>query len=66
MLRLPASEFFGRQLRSFRVDTDDPARQAWAMASFGRFFFGNLVDVYLPGLDKLGELGVSLLRRSHA
>jgi choline dehydrogenase-like flavoprotein len=64
-LRLPASEFFGNQLRSFRADTDDPARQAWALASFGRFFFGNLVDVYFPGLDKLGDLGVSTMRRGH-
>jgi cholesterol oxidase len=65
-LRLPASEFFGRQVRSFRVNTDDPARQAWALLSFGRFFLGNLVDVYLPALDRLGELSTSLLSRGHA
>lgn len=64
-LRLAAAEFFGTQLRSFRADTDDPARQAWALASFGRFFFGNLVDVYFPGLDKLGDLGVSTMRCGH-
>ncbi len=65
VLRLGASEFFSSQIPSFKVDTDDPARQAWAMASFGRFFFGNLVDVYFPALDTLGELGVGLLRRGH-
>lgn len=65
-LRLPATEFFGRQVRSFRVNTDDPARQAWALLSFGRFFLGHLVDVYLPGLDRLGELGTNLVRRGHA
>jgi hypothetical protein len=65
-LRLPASEFFGHQVRSFRVNTDDPARQAWALASFGKFFLGHLVDVYLPALDRLGELGASLLDRGHA
>lgn len=65
VLRLPASEFFGRQVPSFKADTDDPARQVWAMASFGKFFFGHLVDVYFPGLDQLNELGGSLLRRGH-
>lgn len=65
VLELPAAEFFGGQLPSFRVDTDDPARQAWAMASFGQFFFGNLVDVYFPVLGQLGTLGSSLRRRGH-
>ena len=31
-----------------RQTPDDPARQMWAMATFGRFFFGQLVAVYLP------------------
>lgn len=64
-LELPASEFFGNQLPSFHVDTDDPVRQAWAMLSFGKFFFGNLAAVYLPGLDRLDELSASLLGRGH-
>lgn len=64
-LVLPAAEFFSKQLPSFKADTDDPVRQAWAMAAFGRFFFGNLAAVYLPGLDRLGELTTKLLRRGH-
>lgn len=65
VLELSAAEFLGEQLPSFRVNTDDPARQAWAMASFGKFFFGNLVDIYFPALGNLGSLGASLLRRGH-
>jgi choline dehydrogenase-like flavoprotein len=62
-LLLPAEAFFNLQLPSFKADTDDPARQAWAMAAFGTFFFGNLAAVYLPGLDRLGELTAGLKRR---
>lgn len=65
VLRLPAQEFFNNQLPSFEADTDDPARQVWAMVSFAKFFFGHLVDVYFPGLDQLNELGGSLLGRAH-
>jgi choline dehydrogenase-like flavoprotein len=65
VLRLPAAEFFGGQVPSFEADTDDPARQVWAMLTFGHFFFGHLVDVYFPGLGQLGELAGSLLRRGH-
>jgi len=65
VLRLSADAFFSHQLPSFRVDTDDPARQAWAMASFARFFLGHLVDVYLPAFDQLTELGVSAVRRGY-
>ena len=64
-LLLPASAFFSRQLPSFKADTDDPARQAWAMATFGRFFFGHLAAVYLPELARLGELTSNFMRRGH-
>lgn len=64
-LRLPASEFLGRQLDSFHVNTDDPTRQAWALASFGKFFFGNLASVYVPELDQLRALGARLIGRGH-
>ena len=64
-LRLPAAEFFGSQLRSFRADTDDPIRQVWALASFGTFFFGNLAEVYFPGVGKLTKLGASAMGRGH-
>jgi choline dehydrogenase-like flavoprotein len=64
-LLLPAQAFFDMQLPSFKADTDDPARQIWAMATFGRFFFGHLAAVYLPELDRLGGLASNLMRRGH-
>ncbi|MDH3726740.1 MAG: GMC family oxidoreductase, partial [Myxococcales bacterium] len=64
-LLLPAQAFFDMQLPSFKADTDDPARQMWAMATFGRFFFGHLAAVYLPELDRLGGLASNLMRRGH-
>lgn len=64
-LQLPAQAFFDMQLPSFKADTDDPARQIWAMATFGRFFFGHLAAVYLPELDRLGGLASNLMRRGH-
>ena len=64
-LLLPARAFFDKQLPSFKADTDDPARQMWAMATFGRFFFGHLATVYLPELDRLGGLASNLVRRGH-
>ena len=60
-LLLPASAFFNEQLPSFRANTDDPARQMWAMVAFARFFFGHLAAVYLPELDRLGALPSNLL-----
>ncbi len=66
ILRLPASKFFEVQLPSFRAtNTADPLRQSWALAAFGKFFFGNLVDVYLPELDRLGEVLRNVVNRSH-
>jgi cholesterol oxidase len=64
-LTLSVEELFGSQIPGFKVTTDDPARQAWAMASFVRFFFGNLVDVYVPPLRPLTELVTNLTRRGH-
>ena len=32
------------------------------VATFGKFFFGNLAAVYLPGLDRLGEFASGLMR----
>ncbi len=54
ILRTPAHEFFEMQLPSFRAtNTTDPARQSWALAAFGKFFFGHLVDTYVPELDRV-------------
>lgn len=49
VLRLPTHALFGRQIPSFEATgTTDPVRRAWALASFGRFFFGHLAKIYLP------------------
>lgn len=67
VLRLPAAEFFGGQLPSLRVThaDHDPARQVWAFSSFVRFFFSHLVDVYVPELDRVVEVGREIARRGH-
>jgi hypothetical protein len=60
------TDFLFKQLRSLRVtpnpkddasrpsgqkaDPPDPARVAWATASFAHFFFGELLRVYAPGI----------------
>jgi cholesterol oxidase len=67
ILRLPAAEFFGLQLPSFEAtNTLDPARRSWALAAFGRFFFGNLVEVYVPELDRVVDLMKRIVERTHA
>lgn len=66
ILRLPAAEFFGEQLPSFKAThTDDPARQSWALAAFGKFFFGHLVDIYVPELDRVVDVVKSITERTH-
>jgi choline dehydrogenase-like flavoprotein len=66
ILRTPVSEFFGMQLPSFEVThTDDPARQSWAFAAFGRFFFGNLLEVYVPELDRVVDVLKRIGERTH-
>jgi len=62
VIRLSLDEFLFSQLPTFEVtNTDDPARIAWALSSFGTYFFGVLAGIYLPQLDKvvgkLSELG---------
>lgn len=67
VLRLPADQFLAKQLPSFLVfGTTDPARQSWALAAFGRFFFGHLVDIYVPELDQVVDVAKRLVERSHA
>jgi hypothetical protein len=66
ILRLPAQAFFGFQLPSFRAtNTDDPVRQAWALAAFGHFFLGRLAQVYAPELAGLVPLLSKAARRTH-
>jgi hypothetical protein len=66
ILRVPACDFFGVQLPSFEAtNTDDPARQSWALAAFGKFFFGHLVDIYVPELDRVVDVVKSIGERSH-
>jgi choline dehydrogenase-like flavoprotein len=65
-LELPANEFFGRQLPSFRAtNTADKARQSWALAAFGRFFFGHLLDVYASELDDIVDVVKRIAGRAH-
>jgi hypothetical protein len=68
VLRLPASEFLGHQvptLKATNID-EDPARQVWAVTTFARFFLSNLVDVYVPALEHLADVGKRVLGRGHA
>ncbi|MCC6640769.1 MAG: GMC family oxidoreductase [Deltaproteobacteria bacterium] len=66
ILRLPAQAFFGLQLPSFRVtNTADPVRQTWALAAFGHFFLGRLVQVYAPELASLVPQIAKAARRTH-
>lgn len=66
VLRLPAQVFLGVQLPSFRAtNTNDPVREAWALAAFGHFFLGRLAQVYLPGVRGLAPLLGRSARRLH-
>lgn len=66
VLRVPFDDFFSRQIRSVEItNTDDPARQSWALAAFGRFFFGKLAKIYLPQREKIERLARGLLTRTH-
>jgi choline dehydrogenase-like flavoprotein len=67
VLRLPVAEFFGGQLRLLEVThaDHDPAQQIWAFSSFARFFFTHLVDVYVPALDRVIEVGRVIAGRGH-
>jgi hypothetical protein len=45
-------DFLFKQLSSIEVTgTKDPARIAWATATFGAFFFGSLQRIYMPAID---------------
>jgi hypothetical protein len=56
VIHVALDEFLFDQLPSFRVlNTEDPARIAWALASFGTYFFGHLQRIYLPQLERVVE-----------
>ena len=56
VIHVALDEFMFDQLRSFRVlNTEDPARIAWALSSFGAYFFGQLQRIYLPQIEKAVE-----------
>lgn len=66
VLRLTASAFYGEQLRSFEAtNTKDPIRQIWALTAFGKFFFGQLADIYVPELEALGDVAKCIAERTH-
>lgn len=54
IVRLSMEDFVNGMLPKFEAaGTDDEARLAWAVATFGGFFFSNLQRVYLPMLPDL-------------
>ncbi len=71
---------FLRQLNSVRVVTwnlqgmidqdpslDDPLRTAWAVSTFGVFFFGTLQRIYLPQFNSvLGAVGQAPHKRPNS
>jgi len=64
--KFAASDFFGMQIPSFEaINTHDRARQIWALGAFGKFFFGHLVDVYVPELDRVVDVVKGVVERSH-
>ncbi|MDP5216969.1 GMC oxidoreductase [Ruegeria sp. 2205SS24-7] len=67
IVRMPIENFLSEQLGSFKVTgTDDPVRQTWALAAFGRYFFGHLVDIYLPETNRVLDMAKQLVSRTHA
>jgi hypothetical protein len=66
VLRVPASKFFGEQVPSFEVtNTKDPVRRSWALAAFAKVFFGHLVEVYVPELDRVVDVAKNIMERTH-
>jgi hypothetical protein len=66
ILRVPASKFFKEQLKSIEVTgTDDPARRSWALGAFAKFFFGRLVDVYVPEIDEVVNVVNNIMKHTH-
>ena len=65
--RLPMETFLYEVIGKMRVTgTSDPARTAWAIATFGTVFFGHLAEIYLPAIERHRRLatGQSLGRHS--
>ena len=66
VVHLTASAFYGEQLPSFEAtNTQDPIRQIWALAAFGKLFFGQLADIYLPELGAVGDIAKCIVGRTH-
>jgi choline dehydrogenase-like flavoprotein len=66
VLRLTASEFYGGQLPSFEAtNTEDPIRQIWALAAFGKLFFGELARIYVPELETLEDTVRCIAERTY-
>jgi cholesterol oxidase len=57
VLHLSLEGFLFQQLPSTRVTgTTDEAQMAWAIASFGSCFFGNIQKAYMPEATQIGTL----------
>jgi cholesterol oxidase len=63
--RLPMETLLYETMGELEVTgTEDPARRAWAIATFGAVFFGHLGEIYLPALRRYQALlGGQLLKR---
>jgi hypothetical protein len=65
-LKVPPDKFFAEQLASFEAtNTEDPVRQLWALAAFGKLFFGHLLDLYLPEVKTLRQAAKRIAERAH-
>jgi hypothetical protein len=60
VIRVPLTTFIGKQLPTFEVTGAEDLNSAgriWALARFGKLFFGSMADVYLPELFFRGHKG---------
>jgi hypothetical protein len=66
-LELIVDDFLSHQLPGMRATgTNDASRQSWALAAFGAYFFGHLVDVYMPEHRLVLDTAKSAIRTLHA
>lgn len=60
VIRVPLPTFIGKQLPTFEVTGAEDLNSSgkiWALARFGKLFFGSMADVYLPELFFRGHKG---------
>lgn len=66
ILRVTADTFFNKQLASIEVtNTTDPARKSWALGAFVKYFFGNLLDIYVPEIGRVQDVIKNVMKQTH-